>query len=849
MANFGPVKTWGNEVLTPADLNAEILNIINNVTDGGINADNIDETDDYAWSGATTFTGTVTTGVDDTGVDVKFFGATTGKSWLWDESANKMIIAGDAAVTGATTLTGATQQTGAFTVGVNDTGHDVKFFGATASKFWEWDESANQMNVAGSVDVNGATQMDGTLTVGLNDTGYDVQLFGATAGSHLLWDESADSLLMVGGAKINAQGTVIVGVDDTGYDVKMFGATSGKSWLWDESADTEILTGNSTISGTLGVTGVLTATAQSVHTGGLVSGSNIVSDADSTDDLGTTGVRWANLYVDAIVATDTIAATSYTGALLTAVTAVTQSDDNNSTKVATTAYVDSMVVGATGVSLSGSTNNTIATVTGANALIGEANLTFTGSVLTLTGSGTALDVTGTGDIKGRIQTTTDGGGGNAALNVKAGGTKGDWLLQTGHDIGAGGIRLYDVNATAERMRIAASGYVGIGIAAPDGKLHVHTASAGTITPSVHADELVVENSANSGISILSGNSAVGRMVFGDDGNSASGAIIYAHAANSLAFHTLATERMRIDSSGVVHIGGTTTTSNWSPTAYLNIEGTIPAITLRDTTGSADDWTFVNNNGALTIANDTNNTQDLVIDSSGKVGIGTNNPSGNGGFLTVIGNFASNYALKLQNAGDNANRYGIRVQAGAYNASGTTYYLMASDGDGHEVGYIANTSGTFAITDSSDERVKEDIVPSIVDGLSVINAVKVQDFTRKKSRQRVLAGFTAQQLLAAYPQAVVQPAPTDEILYAENDELPEGVEVGDTRVEADLSPMMGVTKDAFIGPLILAVQELTAKGEASDGAIMTSELRRIESMQELQALVEAQAARIAVLEAA
>ena len=386
MANFGPVKTWGNEVLTPADLNAEILNIINNVTDGGINADNIDETDDYAWSGATTFTGTVTTGVDDTGVDVKFFGATTGKSWLWDESANKMIIAGDAAVTGATTLTGATQQTGAFTVGVNDTGHDVKFFGATASKFWEWDESANQMNVAGSVDVNGATQMDGTLTVGLNDTGYDVQLFGATAGSHLLWDESADSLLMVGGAKINAQGTVTVGVDDTGYDVKMFGATSGKSWLWDESADTEILTGNSTISGTLGVTGVLTATAQSVHTGGLVSGSNIVSDADSTDDLGTSSVRWANLYVDAIVATDTIAATSYTGALLTAVTAVTQSDSNNSTKVATTAYVDSMVGGVTGVSLSGSTNNTIATVTGANALIGEANLTFDGTTMNVVGN-------------------------------------------------------------------------------------------------------------------------------------------------------------------------------------------------------------------------------------------------------------------------------------------------------------------------------------------------------------------------------------------------------------------------------------------------------------------------------
>jgi len=41
---------------------------------------------------------------------------------------------------------------------------------------------------------------------------------------------------------------------------------------------------------------------------------------------------------------------------------------------------------AGGTTLSGSTNNTVATVTGANALIGEANLTFTGSHLTVAGT-------------------------------------------------------------------------------------------------------------------------------------------------------------------------------------------------------------------------------------------------------------------------------------------------------------------------------------------------------------------------------------------------------------------------------------------------------------------------------
>lgn len=35
-------------------------------------------------------------GVDDTGVDVKMYGATTGKYCLWDESADKLVVVGTA---------------------------------------------------------------------------------------------------------------------------------------------------------------------------------------------------------------------------------------------------------------------------------------------------------------------------------------------------------------------------------------------------------------------------------------------------------------------------------------------------------------------------------------------------------------------------------------------------------------------------------------------------------------------------------------------------------------------------------------------------------------------------------
>ena len=93
-------------------------------------------------------------------------------------------------VVGATKITGATTQIGALTVGVDDTGHDVKFFGDTAGKYWLWDTSAD-----GTVQV-GNSQLTGTLTVGVDDTGHDVIFYGASASSNFHWDESADDLIL-----------------------------------------------------------------------------------------------------------------------------------------------------------------------------------------------------------------------------------------------------------------------------------------------------------------------------------------------------------------------------------------------------------------------------------------------------------------------------------------------------------------------------------------------------------------------------------------------------------------------------------------------------------------------------
>jgi hypothetical protein len=130
-------------------------------------------------------------------------GSETPATALTISPAKKATFAGAVEIDGATDLDGAVQIDNTVTVGVDDTGHDVKFFGATAGKYMEWDESADQLDVTGSLDVTGNTSMVGTLTVGVNDTGHDVKFFGATDGNYMEWDESDDHL--------NVKGQVYIG--------------------------------------------------------------------------------------------------------------------------------------------------------------------------------------------------------------------------------------------------------------------------------------------------------------------------------------------------------------------------------------------------------------------------------------------------------------------------------------------------------------------------------------------------------------------------------------------------------------------------------------------------------------
>jgi hypothetical protein len=89
--------------------------------------------------------------------------------------------------------------------------------------------------------------------------------------------------------------------------------------------------------------------------------------------------------------------------------------------------------------------------------------------------------------------------------------------------------------------VGSEGDLGVG-------LHIRSADSGA-SVATDSDELVIEGSGASGLSILSGNTSNGKIAFNDDGGNSRGAVIYEHNGDNLRFQTAGADKLKIDSSG------------------------------------------------------------------------------------------------------------------------------------------------------------------------------------------------------------------------------------------------------------------------------------------------------------
>ena len=104
-------------------------------------------------------------------------------------------------------------------------------------------------------------------------------------------------------------------------------------------------------------------------------------------------------------------------------------------------------------------------------------------------------------------------------------------------------------AAATKMWLTSGGKLGLGTAPDLGTLHVRTADS-SASVSSDADELVLENSTNAGLSILTPNDATGYILFGDPQDSDAGRISYNHNGGSMDIRLESTDFMNCSTSGV-----------------------------------------------------------------------------------------------------------------------------------------------------------------------------------------------------------------------------------------------------------------------------------------------------------
>ena len=134
----------------------------------------------------------------------------------------------------------------------------------------------------------------------------------------------------------------------------------------------------------------------------------------------------------------------------------------------------------------------------------------------------------------------------------------------------------DTTATlVDNLTVLQNGQVGVGISAPDGTLHVHTATAGAVGADANADDLVVENSGNAGITVLTPNTAKGSVSFGDEDDGNNSGIDYNHATNIFRIINNTSVSVQIDDNDNFMVGGITAAASSVNNLHL-YNGTAPS---------------------------------------------------------------------------------------------------------------------------------------------------------------------------------------------------------------------------------------------------------------------------------
>ena len=308
----------------------------------------------------------------------------------------------------------------------------------------------------------------------------------------------------------------------------------------------------------------------------------------------------------------------------------------------------------------------------------------------------------------------------------------------------------------ERMCIDSSGNVGIGESNPTNTL--------TIKDEGYQIAIIDESSGNVS-EILSSNDSMG--FFADRGN--------AIADSKMLFSVDGSERMRINSSGQVLIGGSATPSIANTKLFIS-RGDQYGLHL---------WA----NGATNSANIIGSEDNLILGSAGSERMRITS----GGHLFVntdVTPDASNGGFGVFASGGSTYIYNSTEQS-------TSWFHLQFINPNGIVGSISTNGSATAFNTSSDYRLKENVV-EMTGALDRVDALKPSRFNFIADPEKTVDGFIAHEVQAIVPEAVT----------GEKD-----------AVDEEGNPIyQGIDQSKIVPLLVGAIKELSAKVAALESQL-------------------------------
>ena len=349
--------------------------------------------------------------------------------------------------------------------------------------------------------------------------------------------------------------------------------------------------------------------------------------------------------------------------------------------------------------------------------------------------------------------------------------------------GANSNMIFKIDNT-ERMRIDSSGNVGIGTTSPLVKLHILGTENNADTQAIRLSE----NSTQGGFIKYDGN--VNELQLGGFNSGENTGIRIARNDATTMFNTNGSERMRIDDSGNVGIGTS------SPASELEIEATTPEIRIDATASSGRNYKIHSDGDELYIEG---------IGSSGSLKIGEDGSYG------VSIDLGSGVISSASNAGSHTRLLLIKDTG---NAGSNRNFIEFHNNSDSTAGRIEhNGSTTVSYITSSDYRLKENVSYDF-DATTRLKQLKPARFNFIEEPNKTVDGFLAHEVSDIVPEAIS--GEKDELqVWKEGEELPEGVSVGDNKLDENGNTIMqiqGIDQSKLVPLLVKTIQELEARIE-------------------------------------